>query len=163
MTISAPRVQLVSGSQATLVVDMTSKPLAGGAAVTTKGLALATLALGQGSRTATDSTLGWSGVPATLTAAGAVAFGDFYEAGEALDPVSFSLPLGAIVACDGSTAPAGSALAFTGGDQGLGGLLLGSLLLLTGLGAVAVRRRRAGALEGAAVPEAAPALEAARA
>jgi hypothetical protein len=149
MTISAPRVQLVSGTQATLVVDMTTKPLAGGATVTTRGLVLATLALGQGSRTATDATLGWSGVPATLTAAGATAFGDFYDAGEALDPVTFSLPLGATVACDSSTAPAGSALAFTGGNQGLGGLLLGSLLLLTGLGAVAVRRRRVGPREAA--------------
>jgi hypothetical protein len=165
MTISAPRVQLVSGSQANLVVDMVSKPMAGGAAVSTKGLVLATLALGQGSRTATDSTLGWSGVPATLTAAGAVAFGEFYEPGEALDPVSFALPLGATVACDGSTAASGSDLAFTGGGLGLGGLLLGSLLLLTGLGAVTVRRRRAGAaaFEDAPALEDAPGLEAARA
>ncbi|WP_209559921.1 HtaA domain-containing protein [Frigoribacterium sp. PvP032] len=165
MTISAPRVQLVSGSQARLVVDMTSKPMAGGAAVTTKGLALANLALGQGSRTATDGTLGWSGVPATLTAAGAVAFGEFYDAGEALDPVSFSLPLGATVACDGSTAASGSDLAFTGGGLGLGGLLLGSLLLLTGLGAVAVRRRRAGVLQAAPAAsfQAAAAPEVARA
>src|SRR5690606_32550709 len=48
-------------------------------------VALATLALGSGTRTAN----GWAGVPASLTAAGSVAFDGRYAAGDGLDPVTF--------------------------------------------------------------------------
>src|SRR5690606_24359517 len=69
---------------------------AGRASLTAVGaggrVTLATLQLSAGSRTV-DATgaVTYSAVPATLTGAGAVAFAGFYNAGAALDPVSFTV------------------------------------------------------------------------
>ncbi|MFJ7154147.1 HtaA domain-containing protein [Streptomyces sp. NPDC101118] len=78
---------------------------------------------------ARNGTLTLTGVKATVTAAGAKAFGDFYPAGTALDPVGLSVALtpGAVPAGTGTAAgttggtsgggPAGT----TGGGTGTGG------------------------------------------
>ncbi|WP_062385166.1 HtaA domain-containing protein [Demequina iriomotensis] len=63
----------------------------------------ATLHLAAGGRSTVDGAVLWSNVPATLTAAGAVAFDGFYAAGRALDPVTFSVGTGSATAGRGST------------------------------------------------------------
>lgn len=82
--------------------------------------------------------LAWADAAATLTAAGAEAFGGFYSAGESLDPVSFIFPLGAEVPCDTATS---GALAATGGTMPDGTVWVGLGMLLLGVGLVALRRR----------------------
>ncbi len=94
LEFSDPRV-VIDGSSASLVVDAVSRPF-----VTTTtpeppvvydDVAIATLDLAGGTVTNTGNTRTWSDVPTTLTAEGAPAFGDFYPAGDPLDPVTFSI------------------------------------------------------------------------
>src|SRR5690606_17402434 len=54
---------------------------------------IAELDLGAGVATGSETSLGYADVPATLTATGAAAFGGFYTAGTALDPVTFTWPV----------------------------------------------------------------------
>ncbi|WP_203675763.1 HtaA domain-containing protein, partial [Cellulomonas phragmiteti] len=132
LTIADPRVQVTSASSATLTATVTSPD--GASRVT-----LATLALSAGSRSTSEGRVAYTGVPATLTAAGAAGFAGFYAAGEPLDMVAFTLPLGGQVECDASTG-----LAATGADAaasagvGAGFVLVGALL-------VGLARRRRGA------------------
>ncbi|UTT59770.1 HtaA domain-containing protein [Cellulosimicrobium cellulans] len=142
LRISNPRV-VVDGSSGTLVVDVQSSDMEGKKSSST-GVAFASLDL-SGKKSTSGSTITWSGVPATLTAAGAKAFAGFYEAGTALSPVTVSLPVGGDVECDAYS----GALATTGSDAGSLALLAGTLLL-TGAALLAVRRRRAGRVEMAA-------------
>lgn len=142
LRISNPRV-VVDGSSGTLVVDVQSSDMEGKKSSST-GVAFASLEL-SGKKSTSGSTITWSGVPATLTAAGAKAFAGFYEAGTALSPVTVSLPVGGDVECDAYS----GALATTGSDAGSLALLAGTLLL-TGAALLAVRRRRAGRVEMAA-------------
>jgi hypothetical protein len=72
-----------SGSAATLYVDT----------ATSTDVPLATLDLAAGTSGSAAGTVAYSGVPATLTADGATAFGGFYSEGTALDPVSFTWPV----------------------------------------------------------------------
>jgi hypothetical protein len=111
LTISRPQIRLAGDSTATLLVDVTSKSLDSGETTQRYAVAFATLSLASGHTTSANQ-LSWSGVPATLTGSGADSFAGFYTAGTALDPVSFSLPLGAEVDCGSFTSP--SALASTG-------------------------------------------------
>ncbi|WP_290806066.1 HtaA domain-containing protein [Herbiconiux sp.] len=138
LTVSNPRIQLSGPNSASLIADLSSKELSGG--TVNVSAAIATLSLSAGGSSTSGGVLRWSDVPATLTAAGASAFGGFYSAGAALDPVSFSLPLGATTACDSST---DGALASTGRDtSGVAGeIVIALVLLLTG-GAFLVARRR---------------------
>ena len=78
-----PAVVQSSASSATLYVDT----------ATATGVPLATLDLASGANGSSAGTVAFSGVPASLTADGAAAFGGFYTAGTALDPVSFSWPV----------------------------------------------------------------------
>ncbi len=133
LTLSNPRVVLTGASSATLYVDVVSAGYGGKAAVNQSGVAFATLNLSA----ASSSGLSWSGAPATLTAAGAAAFMGFYNAGDALDPVSFSFSLGAEVPCDSST---DASLAVTGSEAPAA--LLWAALGLIALGAGVVVRRR---------------------
>lgn len=136
LRLTNPRV-VINGGTGTLVVDVLSTDTAG-TATTKSGVTFATLSLaGHGSVSGSSAT--WSGVPATLTAAGADAFAGYYGAGESLDPVAFTLPLGATVAC---TALTGS-LSSTGANSALLGLVA-LVLVATGAGAVVASRRRAG-------------------
>ncbi|WP_460634108.1 HtaA domain-containing protein [Leifsonia lichenia] len=136
LVLSNVAVKVTGPNTATIVADVHSTDM-GGAASDHSGIAFASVALSggaSGSRvTATDA-------PATLTAAGATAFAGFYDAGTALDPVSFSLPLGATVPCDSATA---ANLATTGGGDAGNWPLLGGLMILVGVAAVVAVRRRA--------------------
>lgn|GEM_PF-447241 len=134
VTLSNPTVRLSGPGTATLLADVTSTALDGGADVRLAQAAIATLDLDAGTRNGTS----WQGVPATLTATGASAFSGFYSAGAALDPVSFSLPTGGATACDGTTDPE---LAFTGADVS-GPAGVAAVLLALGIAMIVARRRR---------------------
>ncbi|MGX5682649.1 HtaA domain-containing protein [Schumannella luteola] len=83
LTLSDPIVSVESASSATLLVSVN-----GGGHV-----AFATLDLASGAYSTAGNAIAWSGVPASLTSAGAAAFSldgaTFYAPGTALDPVSF--------------------------------------------------------------------------
>lgn len=141
VTISNPRVQVNSATSATLVADVRT------AEKSYSGIAVATLRLGDGTASRSGDKLTWQGVPATLSAAAAPAFEGFYAAGAALDPVSFTLPLGAETDCTAASGAAlskygkGGVLATTGGD--LDALAYALLLVAFGGALVLVARRRA--------------------
>ncbi len=67
--------------------------------------------------TVTDSTYTWAGAPVSLTALGADAFANFYPAGSALDPITFSAPIAAVPAAETTTSIAASAVTATEGDS----------------------------------------------
>ncbi len=81
---------VVDGGEATLVGDVRSRSLEGDDVVADDVL-LADLDLTGESLTPVDGVIELSDLPATLTEAGAPAFGGFYYAGESLDPVSATL------------------------------------------------------------------------
>lgn len=138
LTIATPSIQVNGPGSASLIVHVTSKALSGPGVDAT--VTLATLALPAGA--VSGGAIGWSDVPATLTTAGAEAFGGFYQAGASLDPVSFSLPLGASVACDSfSDSRDAARLARTGATLDAGWLAL-ALMMAGGVVLVAGRRIR---------------------
>ncbi|MDD7928442.1 HtaA domain-containing protein [Microbacterium thalli] len=137
MTLSNPRVQVTGANTASLIVNVQSKGYNGSSDVNANGVVFAALSLPAATETA--NRVSWDGAAATLTAAGAEAFGGFYAAGEALDPVSFAFPLGAEVPCDAST---DATLAATGGDAPLDLMWVGAGMLLIGALAVSIARRR---------------------
>ncbi|WP_243232110.1 HtaA domain-containing protein [Microbacterium sp. CIAB417] len=138
MTLSNPRIQINNASSASLILNVQSKGFNGSPDTNASGIVFATLSLPQAQESANRVT--FSGASATLTSAGAQAFAGFYEAGTALDAVTFSLPLGAEVPCDSAT---DSALASTGSAAptdalwfGIGVIAFGGVLL------AAMRRRQ---------------------
>ncbi|MER8183179.1 HtaA domain-containing protein [Kitasatospora sp. NPDC094015] len=76
-----------------LYADVTGKDKDTGVVSSTSQTRLADLAFGGVNLRGATGTLTVSNVPATLTAAGAKAFGGFYTAGTALDPVTLSVNL----------------------------------------------------------------------
>jgi hypothetical protein len=137
LSLSNPRIQVHSATSATLYLNVRSTDTSGDPAVNANGVAFATLSLPAAS--VSGDRISWSGASATLTAAGAEAFGGFYAAGEALDPVSFTFPLGAEVDCDVSTS---GELAATGGSGApVDVMWVGMGMLLLGAAFVAARRR----------------------
>ena len=88
LVITAPRVD-IDGPTGTLVVDAVSKELESPESQTFDDVVLATLDLSGVTATADDDQVRYADIPTTLTEDGAEAFGGFYEAGEALDPLSF--------------------------------------------------------------------------
>ena len=138
LTISSPRIQVHSATSASLIVDVQSAGYNGSPDVNASGVVFASLSLPAAAES--GSQVSWTGAAATLTAAGAEAFAGFYEAGTALDPVSFAFPLGAEVECDSTT---DGSLAATGGEQ-QGGLAWAALgMLIAGAALVVARRRTA--------------------
>lgn len=135
LKISNPRVQVNGKGSANLIADITSKGL-NAPDVAKSGVIIATLALP--ASTTADGKISWSNAPATLTAAGAEAFGGFYQGGTAMDPVSFSFPLGGEVVCDSAT----GTLAATGADGATSAAMGAIAFLMLGLALVAVRRRQ---------------------
>lgn len=93
VTISDVRITLSSATAGTLTADVVSRSLETGEFATYSDVALAALDLSTATDTSTAEVVGFSGVSATLTAAGAPAFAGFYEAGTALDALSFSWPV----------------------------------------------------------------------
>ncbi|MBD3781051.1 MAG: HtaA domain-containing protein [Micrococcales bacterium] len=131
LTFSDPQVRLTGATSATLTLTVAGP--SGSSRV-----AVATLDLGAGTASRGATQVAWSGVPATLTAAGAGVFEGFYQAGEALDPVAFTLPLGAEVECDATS----GSLATTGAEPGDAVGYAVALLLFGGLLTAAVHRGR---------------------
>ncbi|MHC3453466.1 HtaA domain-containing protein [Streptomyces prasinus] len=80
---------------------------------------LATLRAKSSGLTAEDDVITVDGVAATLTEAGAKAFGDFYIAGTALDPVTLSVALSDDADLPGGTG--GGSTGISGGTGGTGG------------------------------------------
>lgn len=141
LTISNVRVQVNSASTGSLIADVASSDMEG-----TKnqqsGVTIASLNL-TGTKSTTGGTVTWTGASASLTSAGASAFGGFYTAGDAMDPVTFAFPLGAEVECDVTSGANGAgALATTGADASVTTGLAAFLTLLAGVGAVALARRQ---------------------
>ncbi|MFJ4712067.1 HtaA domain-containing protein [Streptomyces sp. NPDC088785] len=100
------------GTGGKLVADVSSKDRESGRVTTYDNLTVATLKVGAGALTAKDDVVELDGAAATLTAAGAKAFGGFYQAGAALDPVTAAVSLDA-----DATLPVGSG----GSDGGTSG------------------------------------------
>lgn len=88
LVITEPRID-IDGTTGTVVVDAVSKELESPEPQTFDDVVLATLDLRTVTPTADDDRVRYADIPATLTEDGADAFGGFYEAGEALDPVTF--------------------------------------------------------------------------
>ena len=145
LTLSGIRIQQTGPSSGVLIATVDSSDMDGNKQ-SHGAVQFATLDLSGAS--VTSQAVSVSGAPATLTAAGAAAFAGFYQAGAALDPVSFTFPLGAETNCsqvlvDADGNPIGS-LASTGASGT--SVMLGSaalaLLLGVGLTIVAARRNR---------------------
>ncbi|MET4225833.1 HtaA domain-containing protein [Oerskovia enterophila] len=102
--LTNPRI-IATGGQANLVADVDSKDIDGGSFVQA-GVTIATLDLSAAKVTTANGTTTYGAVPAVLTAAGVPAFGSFYAAGDALDPVTFTV--GAAVENPGTTPGEGS-------------------------------------------------------
>ncbi len=112
---------------ATLTVDIVDASTGALTSTSTERVDFARLDVLKGARTVGDGTLTWSGIPTTLTAAGAAAFAadiggngtltHFYSAGTVLDPLSLSLTgdwAAEAVDPDDFTAPGVGAIAATG-------------------------------------------------
>ena len=136
ITITDVKLRLSSASSATLTASFNSTAL-DGTVTNEKNVAFANVAINSASTTGAKLTI--SNATTTLTTAGAVAFGGFYDAGSALAPLSLTAPLGASVECTDATY---SSLATTGTNDITGGLLLAALLALVGFGALSQSRRR---------------------
>lgn len=112
-TFSGLTVQ-ISGNTGYLYTNVKAKGLENDG-LTKNGALLGTIYL-SGKKSVAGSTLSISGASVTLTAEGAEAFGGFYNAGDALDPITLKVPLGAETSCDNGT---GATLAKFGGKGGL--------------------------------------------
>lgn len=88
--MSNPRLE-INGSTGTLYLSVTSNDM-NGTATNYGEVAFATV--DTSSLALNGSTISLSGASATLTEVGAAAFAGFYQAGEALDPISFTGTLG---------------------------------------------------------------------
>ncbi|UOQ56430.1 HtaA domain-containing protein [Leucobacter allii] len=147
MTFTKVRIKITSETTAQLILDANGTEFKSmtevGAPYAYPGVVMADLALP--AVTQSGSTYTWTNAAATLTAAGAKAFGGFYPAGEALDPITFSfnsdvkidtkkptkttlaasaekLEAGQPVTLTASTAPKaiGGTVAFSAGGKSLG-------------------------------------------
>ncbi|WP_083933714.1 HtaA domain-containing protein [Kribbella catacumbae] len=92
VTVSDLRVKL-NGTTGSVIADVISKSLENGQLTTYDDLALADLDFAAHPVAIKDGVATAIGVPAKLTEAGVPAFANFYTAGTALDPVSFSIKL----------------------------------------------------------------------
>ena len=141
-TIANPRV-VIDGERAVLLLDVTGTTQSGEPVART-GVEFAALDLAAAERGGGGDLVAFSGIPATLTAAGAAAFGTYPE-GEALDPVDLAITLDPaclepVVAVDEPRAGTENASAASPLPWILGALVL--LLVVPALIVVLVRRRR---------------------
>ena len=141
ISLSRPRVRFDGGTTATLLLDVRSKSLQGEGYVEQTSVAFATLDLAAGSPDIGDDTVGYAGIPAVLTAAGAEGFGGFYEEGTELDPITISFAVGgAEVPGGGSAGGPGDDLAGTG-SVAAGLAAAAGLIAALGLALVLAARR----------------------
>ncbi|WP_052849493.1 HtaA domain-containing protein [Streptomyces avicenniae] len=115
LTISNPSVS-VSGGSGTLYADMRSKDRESGAITDSRQVPLASLDLG-GIDLRGGTGIAVTGIPATLTAEGAVAFAGYYAAGDALDPVTLSADSTAPEPAEPTQDPTDEPPADTGEDE----------------------------------------------
>ncbi|MFE6893814.1 HtaA domain-containing protein [Streptomyces sp. NPDC057694] len=131
------------GTGGKLVADVSSKDQESGKVTTYDDLTVATLKLGSGDLTAKGDIVELDGAAATLTADGAKAFGGFYEAGAALDPVTAAVSLdedavlpagsgGSNGSASGGTSGSTAGGAGTTGGTGTTGSTIGGSLASTG-------------------------------
>src|SRR5699024_10181979 len=96
MQFTNPRVVVNSATEGELHLDVVGREYIDtttvGPEFTLNDVTMATLELPEPE--SSDNTLTWADAPATLTSDGAEAFGGFYETGEQLDPVTFSVTAG---------------------------------------------------------------------
>lgn len=131
-TIANPRV-MIDDERAVLMLDVTGTTQEG-ATVTATDVEFVELDLGAAEESGGLDQVALSGIPATLTAAGAAAFGS-YETGSAFDPVELRITLDpACVEATLETASAASALPW---------VLLAALVALVVAAAAAILVRRA--------------------
>lgn len=90
LSLLDPRVE-IDGADGVLVVDASSKDLDTGEVTVLDDVVIADLDVDAAQTTAVDDVVTFASIPATLTDAGAEAFGGFYAAGDPLDPVTFSI------------------------------------------------------------------------
>jgi hypothetical protein len=138
------RVQFNGPNSASIIADVVANNMEGETS-TAHSVYMATISLA-GNRTSSGSTVTWSNAPVSLTAAGATAFGGFYEAGQAMDPATLSITLGAETNCDQASGTAGTVtgsgvLSKTGVEGIQAGLAAALFLLLAGTAAVIANRR----------------------
>lgn len=93
IAMSDVRVVVASATAASIRADIVSRDATTGEPVSYADATIAELDLGAGVATGSETSLGYADVPAALTATGAAAFGGFYTAGTALDPVTFTWPV----------------------------------------------------------------------
>ncbi|HLS48829.1 MAG TPA: HtaA domain-containing protein, partial [Actinomycetaceae bacterium] len=105
VTITDPRI-VIDGTTGTLIAGVESSSPTNPELASYPGVQLATLDLGASDLALDGNVLSASNVPASLTEDGEVAFGDFYDAGEQLDPVSFTATLGDGIGVSATTLPA---------------------------------------------------------
>jgi len=134
LRIANPRIEVTSESAGVLYADVKSTNPAGEVTIDSSSVKIATLNL-SGKKTGDDSSITYTAVPATLTPEGVPAFAEFYDAGSALDPVTFTVGAGAEVPCDEL-----DSLPRTGSDLDLA--LAGGVFVALGALAVAGVRRR---------------------
>ncbi|GJF34868.1 hypothetical protein KNE206_75680 [Kitasatospora sp. NE20-6] len=109
LTISRVTFRAARGGSAGLYADVRSRSRETGRVSTTSQTQLAVLSLAGVDLRGASGTLTLGHVPATLTAAGATAFGGFYTAGTALDPVGLSVNVRSAAAGPAPTTPAATA------------------------------------------------------
>ncbi len=130
------RVQFHGTNSASIVADIVSNSVEGETS-SANAVYLATISLA-GNKSVSGNKVTWSNAPVTLTAAGANAFGGFYEAGQAMDPATVSITLGAETDCDTAS---GTVLGNTGVEGIQAGLAAALFLLFAGTVAVIANRR----------------------
>ncbi len=135
---SGMRVQFLGGNSAALIANVVANDM-NGKPTTMNGVQIATISLA-GKKSTSGNTVTWSNAGVTLTSAGAKAFGGFYQAGESLDSLTISVPLGGTTSCDTST----GTLASTGAEEGSVSYAAGALALVVfgAVGALVARRRK---------------------
>ncbi|WP_168200375.1 HtaA domain-containing protein [Protaetiibacter larvae] len=149
-TIANPHV-VIDGDRAVLLLDITGTTQEG-TPVSSTGVEFAELDLTGVEASREGDTLSWTDVPASLTAAGAAAFGTYPE-GEALDPVTISATVesGCGAVAEASDEPSEEAIAPEEASDAAGWPLWATiliavvvLLLIAALVIVLVRRGRKG-------------------
>ena len=132
------RVQFLGANSAALIANVVANDM-NGASTTMNGVQIGSISLA-GNKSASGNTMTWSNAPVTLTAAGAKAFGGFYQAGERLDPITIKASLGGSTNCDAGT----GTLSATGLDEqavGVAGVAVALLVAGAGIAVVANRRK----------------------
>ncbi|MFC0582163.1 HtaA domain-containing protein [Micrococcoides hystricis] len=114
MKMTNLKIKINGANSATMIWDVSSKGYEGQGGVDATGVEFASIS---GPISVTDDKISVSGAEVKLTKTGADAFAGFYQAGQVMDPISFSASIGEGGSC--SMVPADSAAAASAGKGGL--------------------------------------------